>query len=146
MAEITSHRGVVVEVHKDRLGVRVNDDCRCEGCAIVNFCGTKNNDSVITLETPHAPLLDPGDVIEFEPAVSSQWLGIFYAFVAPVVVILVVSLLVLRVGWSELLAVLLSLGCLAVYFAIYGLLYHKGMLRPIKWNIKVISHADSLQS
>lgn len=139
MAEITTHRGVVVETCAGHVKVRVDDDCRCDGCAIATFCGTKNDDAIVTLDTPMSESFNKGDVIEFEPATSSQWLSIFFAFVAPILLILIVVLLLLKIGWNDLLAVLLSFVLLVAYFAVYAVLYRKGMLKPMKWTIRLIT-------
>lgn len=140
MAEITSHRGVVVETLPEKIRVRVDDDCHCEGCAIVSICGTKNDDAIVTLDTPHTDMLTPGTFIEFEPATSSQWRSIFFAFIVPIIILMAVILIVAQYALSDLMGVLLGFGLICVYFAIYAILYRKGLLKPMKWTIRIITN------
>lgn len=138
MAEITSHKGVVVDSLPGRLIVRVTDECKCDGCAIVSFCGSNKSEDLLTLPTPDAGDFAKGDLITFEPSAQSQWAGIFITFVIPVLLSLATALVLLSLQFAEWAAVLGAIGILIVYFAMFVPFVRSGKLKPVKWMIKKV--------
>ena len=143
MAEITTRRGVVLNVEQEQLTVRVSGDCHCDGCAIVAFCGSKNDDDNVTLHTPDAFKFKPGDMIQFEPSTGAQWNGILLAFGVPILIIAVAMLATLGAGYSELIAALAAaLGC-GLYFIIMGTFFRHRLETAMNWKITRLNNSEN---
>lgn len=135
MADITTRRGVVIKSEGNLLTVKVSSDCHCEGCAIVAFCGSKNDDDLVVLHTPLAPRFSPGDMIEFEPSSGAQWKSILLAFVMPIIIILAAILTLLNLGYSEVTAALAAAIASVVYFGVLGLMFGRRLEFSMNWKI-----------
>ena len=140
MAEITTRRGVVLSAEENRLMVRVSGDCHCEGCAIVAFCGSKNDEDAVTLYTPDASRFTPGDMIEFEPSTGAQWNGILLAFVVPILLIVTAVLVALATGCSELIAAVVAAAGCAAYFFVMGRFFRRRLEISMNWKITKVTN------
>lgn len=121
--ENVTHRGVIESVGNKILIIRTEDECRCDGCAVVALCNTKDKSSeLLTIDTPHAADFVPGDRVEVTATSSSTLRATWWALVLPTLIFVGV-ILGARLGFPSLGGWSIAVGFVAL--GLYDLVLYK---------------------
>ncbi len=117
--KVVTQPGVVTALHETEADIQIVQHSACSSCTIRALCAPSES-STKTIRVPNRGGLTPGAMVEINMQERHGWLGVFFAFVAPL--LLVVGILFALAGplGSEESAALVGLAALLPY---YGLLY-----------------------
>ena len=133
--------GVVTKTNGDFANVKVNKRDECSKCGMCLF--PKNADCIelVVSNTLNASV---GDSVEIENKESNKLLGSVLAFLVPLVLIIISSLISLLLIGKEIFVLILSVTSIALWYAILPLIDKK--LKRTKWflaqTIKIIKKAE----
>ncbi len=135
MGHTIRHRGVVERAERDRVFVRVEKESACAGCHAKGLCGESGSERVIEVHTPQAEEYRAGErvVVALERG-SMGALSVLWAYVLPLVVLLVVLFGLHALGVGDGPAALASIGAVALYYVGLRVMRHY-FDRKIKFTI-----------
>lgn len=137
--ENVTHKGIIKSVTPGSLTIVTDDDCRCDGCAVVALCnkgGEGDQREMITIDTPEAQAFSPGERVEVTASSASTLRATWWALILPTV-IFVATLLGVSLGWPESGAwsIGAAFAALAVYDAILWLC-RKSLAQKLHWTVR----------
>lgn len=117
MVTIERREGVVRTVRDGKVTVRIQQQSACAGCHAKEFCcSTDCADRDILIETTEP--FEPGEVVVIEGRDHIGRLAVLLSFVLPIILLLLGLVCGIRLwGLSEVQAILLAFGLLALYYA-----------------------------
>ena len=136
MANVIKHRGIVKNVEGNLLTVRIVQTSACAGCGAKGYCSSADaRESLIEVPVPDASSYRRGEEVQVVCERSMGWRAVWWAFALPFLIVMASLFLFLSLGWSELLAAVLSLSLLVPYYYIMWLC-RKRMERQFSFSIQ----------
>lgn len=136
-----THRGVIKAVTPRTLTILTDDDCRCEGCAVVALCnkgGEGENAETVTIDLPDTSAWHTGERVEIIASSGATLRATFWALIVPVILFVGVLLGCNLLGQcSDSLSIVLAFIGLAIYWCLLWLLRSK-LAAGLKWSIRAI--------
>ncbi|MCM1163683.1 MAG: SoxR reducing system RseC family protein [Muribaculaceae bacterium] len=139
--ENVTHRGVIQRVSPNSLTILTDDECRCDGCAVVALCNKSSegdNRETVVIDLPDTSAYSPGERVEVIAATASTVAATWWALILPTI-IFVGTLLGINLGckdagaWS----VVWAFVALGVYdFFLW--LFRRKLARKLTWQVKVV--------
>lgn len=121
------HQGEVLRIEGNSVFVRMTVNSACGGCSARSACGvSESEDKIVEVRTREASDFVVGEAVDV--ALASRSMGaqsVMWAYVYPFVVMCVVLVVSTMVGASEAIALLLTLGSVALYYVVLYLLRDK---------------------
>lgn len=138
--EDVTHRGVIRKVACGCLVIQTEDECKCDGCAVVALCNSKGEDKkeLLTIDTPMAEDFAVGNRVEVSATSSSTLRATWWALILPTLIFggVIVGL---RLGFPSLGGWSIALGFVAL--GLYDLFLYsrrKSLAQKISWKIRKI--------
>jgi len=112
------HAGVISKIEDNCIYVSIMQSAACADCHAKTMCSLSEAKEKI-IEIPYiSGNYKVGEEVIVTGASSLGLMAVFYAFVIPLILIVSVLLLVIRLFESEILAVVLTIVSLIIYYAI----------------------------
>lgn len=132
-----THKGVVERIERGALVIRTNDDCKCDGCAVVALCNSKGgeNSEMLTIDCANAAEFSVGDRVEVTASSSSTLRATWWALILPTLIFAGV-ILGCRLGFPELGGWSIAIGFAAL--GLYDLFLYKQrkqLAQKISWKV-----------
>ncbi|MDR1878168.1 MAG: SoxR reducing system RseC family protein [Bacteroidales bacterium] len=108
--------GSVVSVSENKVVVRINQDNACSGCRNKSACLTGRNNRLITVISKDASSFSVGEEVQLSMKESAGLKATFYAYIAPLVLLLICFGIMYHVTDSEILQIVPSLIAVAAYY------------------------------
>lgn len=121
MADIVRQIVEVKAVYPDRVIVRMMQMSACAGCHAKGFCSSADCKEREIVVPGSYPTLQEGEQVELEGRESLGWWAMLLSFVFPLIVLVATVAVSLMLGLDDLLAALVGLGAIAVYYALLAL-------------------------
>ena len=119
VTEVIKHTGVVERISNNTCYVRILQNSACAGCSAARLCNSSESKEKIITVLLDGVDVQVGETVNIEGTVVQGLRAVYICYIVPLL-LMVASLFVgVRLG-GELLAILLSLLILAVY---YGVLF-----------------------
>ena len=124
---IVTHQGTVINIFRDTVTVAVESSEACGSCASRSACslGVQSNTRNILITTADASSYTKGEVVKVSTRTQMGLMAVALCYAAPAVVLVAVLAIAVALGSSEGAAALISLGSIALYYAILWLLRDK---------------------
>ncbi len=120
------HDGIVIKLCADYAEVSIAVTTACAGCHAQGSCGMSDNENRIIKVTHFSNDLKIGDKVEIEGAKSLGMKAVFYAYVLPFLLVLLVLIISLSLfNISETIAGIYSLVILPFYYLVLFLFKSK---------------------
>ncbi|MGE5355420.1 MAG: SoxR reducing system RseC family protein [Deltaproteobacteria bacterium] len=137
MSEI-NHKGVITRIENGIAEVLITDKINCEGCGAKSACISGNsNDKKFNINLEGKDY-NPGDEVYFSLSQSSAINAVIWAYIFPFFV-LVGSLLLFSLYFSEIKSALFSISLLAFY---YVLIFINKRYFDRKFRLKIKNNSD----
>ena len=118
-----SHRGRIVSITPELTTVQIISESACAACHAKGLCSLGDSTvKEVELPTRGWDNWQVGDEVSVVLRASMGHKAVWLAYVVPLVVMVAVLLATLSAGGSELLAGLLSIGAVALYYGVIWLL------------------------
>lgn len=137
MSEI-NHRGIITKIENGIAEVLITDNISCEGCGAKNAClsgGSKDKKFHVSME---GQICNIGDEVHISLAQKSAMNAVVWAYIIPFFVLLG-SLAIFSLFFSEIKAALFSLALLAIY---YLLVYFNKQYFDKNFSLKLKNNSD----
>ncbi len=129
------HRGTIDHIEGDVIKVKVEKQTACAGCHAKGLCGEKGEERIIEVRTHNAADFQPNDrVIVALERRSMGIMSVVWAYLLPLVVLLVVLFSANALGLGDGPAALASLSATAIYYVVLYVL-RRWIDRKIKFTI-----------
>ena len=116
---VVSRNGRVVSVDGNTADIQIVQTSACASCKIKNICGAGET-SAKTIHASHTGGLTPNMSVRIDMEERYGWLGVLFAFVLPLIIVVAALFALRRPLGSEELSALAGLFLLVPY---YGILY-----------------------
>jgi sigma-E factor negative regulatory protein RseC len=118
MAQNIQHKGIVEQIEGNRVRVVVSQQGACDGCHAKGVCGEKGKERVIDVVTPHAAEFSVGErVIVALLNRNMAYSSVVWAYMLPLVVLLVALFGMKGFGASDGQSALVAIAAIALYYA-----------------------------
>ena len=123
MSQVIQHSGTVLRVEGKTVFVRITSRSACGSCAARAACGlAEATEKVIEVETPSAANYQTGDEVLVGVRKHIGGKAVLLAYVGALVVLLATLIGATLLGVNEGLAVVITLGAVALYYGLLRLL------------------------
>lgn len=131
MVNVQRRQGIVCNIDQNLITVRIQQLSACTGCHAKDFCcSTDCAEHYVCVQAPRGADFEIGQSVIVEGDDRLGRLAVLLSFVLPILILIVsLALATLVLGVNELIAVLLALGTLGLYYL--GLRLLDGRLRHI---------------
>ncbi len=136
--EDVTHKGVITGITANVLTIRTEDECRCDGCAVMALCNKDSSDSHETrsINVGDTSRYSVGERVEVTASPSSTLLATWWALVLPTLVFIGVILGV-RFGWPESGAWSILAGFVALgVYDLFLYLFRKRIASRVVWKVR----------
>ena len=142
MAEVIEHDGVVMTNENGHLVVKILQQSACAACKAKGFCASNESkeklvDVWLTNSRNAADSLEVGDKVTVCATVSMGWKAITFAFIIPLVILIVAVCVALLMTEDEPLSAIIGLGALCPYYFVLYLLRGKVQKQISFWISKL---------
>ena len=139
MSTIITHKGRVKQIDNTRIQVRIMQASACSACEAKSLChSAESKEKMIEVHAADAADFEVGQEVMLVGTLSQGLKAVVYAYVIPLILMLVVLFLSLLRGMDEALAALLSIGVLIPYYLIIYLMRHH-LTRKFSFTLKHIN-------
>ena len=139
MSTIITHKGRVKQIDNTRIQVKIMQASACSACEAKSLChSAESKEKMIEVHAPDAADFEVGQDVMLVGTLSQGLKAVVYAYVIPLILMLVVLFLSLLRGMDEALAALLSIGVLIPYYLIIYLMRHH-LTRKFSFTLKHIN-------
>lgn len=139
MGRLIKHFGVVEEVQKTSVRVKIVQASACSGCSAQSFCSASEcKEKIIDVETPEAHHYEKGETVMLQGEIAMGMQAVLWAYVVPFIVVIVALFVAMQMTQNdELMAALLSLMALVPYYILLYLLRNR-LKKKFSFTIKSI--------
>lgn len=131
-----SHIGIVDAIVNDCVRVRIIQNAACGSCSAAKLCrSSEQKEKLIDVATPNASDYEIGQEVTVVGSVSQGLKATLWAYVLPLVLMVVAMALTTLSGCTDVIVALSALGVLAVYYLGLFLLRDK-MEQKLAFQIK----------
>lgn len=139
MSTIITHKGRVKQIDNTRIQVQIMQASACSACEAKSLChSAESKEKMIEVHAVDAADFEVGQEVMLVGTLSQGLKAVVYAYVIPLILMLVVLFLSLLRGMDEALSALLSIGVLIPYYLIIYLLRHY-LTRKFSFTLKHIN-------
>lgn len=139
MSTIITHKGRVKQIDNTRIQVQIMQASACSACEAKSLChSAESKEKMIEVHAADAADFEVGQEVMLVGTLSQGLKAVVYAYVIPLILMLVVLFLSLLRGMDETLSALLSIGVLIPYYLIIYLLRHH-LTRKFSFTLKHIN-------
>lgn len=127
MADIAEHKGIVTEVTDGLVRVKIESASACASCHAKGLCSMSDKTDKI-IDVKRALLQKEyhvGDEVTVVASSGKGLLAVVFAYIIPALVVVAAIAVMLAVGASELVASVVAIALVAVYYFILYLLRSK---------------------
>ena len=119
MAEAVSHKGKVLSTDGGMVRVEIVSESACAACHASGLCGLAESRKKI-IDVPQTPghVFEPGEEVEVCLARKTGMKAVLLSYVVPVGILLILILSLSIVGLGELVAGVLSIAGVALYYLV----------------------------
>lgn len=122
MADTIKHQGIVENINGVHMKVRIVQTSACASCSIKGHCTSADVDEkLIDVMTSDASSYQVGDTVWVMGTLAMGMKAVLLAFVVPLIILVIALFALMNIQQNELMAVIGSLPCLAVYYFILWL-------------------------
>ena len=127
MTDIAEHKGIVTEITDDLVRVKIESASACASCHAKGLCSMSDKtDKIIDVKrTLLQKEYHVGDEVTVVASSGKGLLAVVFAYIIPALVVVAAIAVMLAVGASELVASVVALALVAVYYFILYLLRSK---------------------
>ncbi|GAB6012329.1 SoxR reducing system RseC family protein [Viscerimonas tarda] len=118
--EKLSHEGVISKIVADTVFVSIVQTSACSGCHAKGICNASDKKEKIIEVSNVSEKLNEGDRVSVECSQAMGLSAVFYAFVIPLLLIIITLFVAMHLSKSDTIAAICSVGVLAFYL---GILY-----------------------
>lgn len=130
MRKNISHEGIIERITCDNVYVRIVQSSACSSCKIASACNSsEKKEKIIEIANLHNSKYNTGDKVNVIATESTGMKAVGYAFVIPLVIMLVSVFAVLNNGGSEAIAGISGIIALIPYYIL--LYFFKGYFKKI---------------
>jgi positive regulator of sigma E activity len=124
------HDGIVEEIVKNRLMVRIVTKSACVSCQVKNLCNpSEMQEKVFKIDVPDSDLFSVGDRVKLAISERQGLLAVFLGYGIPFMLLLGGIIIGASAGLSELASAGLALGMAGLYYLILFFMQKKTMRR-----------------
>lgn len=139
MSTVITHKGRVKQIDSTRILVQIMQASACSACEAKSLChSAESKEKMIEVHAADAADFEVGQEVMLVGTLSQGLKAVVYAYVIPLILMLVVLFLSLLRGMDEALAALLSIGVLIPYYLIIYLMRHH-LTRKFSFTLKHIN-------
>ncbi len=132
------HQGVVKSVKGKHICVQITQASACSSCEASKMCNSsESKEKLVDIVSPEAFSYRAGEEVLLTGSMEMGLTAVFWAYGAPLLLLMVVLLVALQVTVDEPLAALMALVSLAVYYGVLYL-YKNRLTRKFSFTIKHI--------
>lgn len=130
------HRGVVREVGEQMVVVGIEATGACEGCKVQGLCGLSGeSEKEVSVWDRDAAQYREGDEVIVGIGTAMALKAVLWAYIVPFLLMLAVLLTLSKLGFSELVQGITTLGSVAVYYVVLWF-FRKNLERDIVFKIR----------
>ena len=116
--EVIEHAGFITSIDGDQVKVTIGTVSACSACHAKGACGASDmQDKVIDVKKPEFEI-SVGDAVTVVISKSLGYLALFLGYLLPLILILTFLIVLSELGYSELIAGVVSLGIVVPYYFI----------------------------
>lgn len=131
-----SHRGRIVSITPEFTTVEIISESACSACHAKSLCSlSESKNKTISVPTRGWDSYQPGDEVEVVLKASMGYKAVWLAYVIPLFVLMTVLLLLLRLGYGELLSGVVAIGAVGLYYLVIRL-FRNRLQNEYIFNIK----------
>lgn len=134
-----THRGVIKAVTPTSITILTDDDCRCDGCAVVALCnksGEGDGGETVTIDLPDASRYRPGQRVEVTASSSATLRATLWALIVPVILFIGVLLgCNLWCSCSDTFSILMSFIALSIYWLLLWV-FRRRLATGLRWQVR----------
>lgn len=139
MSTIITHKGRVKQIDNTRIQVQIMQASACSACEAKSLChSAESKEKMIEVHAADAADFEVGQEVMLVGTLSQGLKAVVYAYVIPLILMLLVLFLSLLRGMDEALSALLSIVVLIPYYLIIYLLRHH-LTRKFSFTLKHIN-------
>ena len=117
MGKLMRHEGVVASVDDEKVRVRIVQTSACASCKVAHHCNaSENTEKIIEVPLSHDMKVEEGQTVVVTADMKVVRWSLAWAFGLPVVLMIVALILTSLLGGDELMAAMMAVGALAVYY------------------------------
>lgn len=120
---VVTQAGLVTAMHGDVADIQIVQTSACASCHIRGVCSAGDTSAKL-VQVPGAPNLRPGMRVELRMPERHGWLGVIFAFILPLLVVVGASFGLATPLGSEEAAALAGIGLLGLYYGALFLTRH----------------------
>ena len=127
MADIAEHKGIVTEVTDDLVRVKIESVSACAACHAKGLCSMSDKTDKI-IDVKRSQLKNEyhvGDEVTVVASSGKGLLAVVFAYIIPAIVAVAAIAVMLSVGANELMASVVAIALVAVYYFVLYLLRDK---------------------
>ncbi|MBR5028550.1 MAG: SoxR reducing system RseC family protein [Bacteroidales bacterium] len=127
MADIAEHKGIVAEVTDDLVRVKIESVSACAACHAKGLCSMSDKTDKI-IDVKRSQLKNEyhvGDEVTVVASSGKGLLAVVFAYIIPAIVAVAAIAVMLSVGANELMASVVAIALVAVYYFVLYLLRDK---------------------
>ena len=127
MADIAEHKGIVTEVTDDLVRVKIESVSACAACHAKGLCSMSDKtDKIIDVKRSQLQKeYHVGDEVTVVASSGKGLLAVVFAYIIPAIVAVAAIAVTLSVGANELMASVVAIALVAVYYFVLYLLRDK---------------------
>jgi len=127
MADIAEHKGIVTEVTDDLVRVKIESVSACAACHAKGLCSMSDKtDKIIDVKRSQLKKeYHVGDEVTVVASSGKGLLAVVFAYIIPAIVAVAAIAVMLSVGANELMASVVAIALVAVYYFVLYLLRDK---------------------
>ena len=119
MAELISHKGKVVSKGQGKVEVEIISESACAACHAAGLCGmAESRKKIVEVPSIRPDDFSMGQEVEVCLAPRTGLKAVLLSYVVPVMILLILILSLSKIGLGELVAGLLSIAGVAVYYLV----------------------------
>ena len=139
MGQYITHQGRVESINEKHIKVRITQTSACASCEAKKLCNSsESKEKLIDIYTDKANNYKIGDVVEVMGTLKMAYSAVQWAFAYPLIIIILTIIGVYSYNGKELVAAIIALGALTLYYTALFFLRDK-MGKKFSFTIKHIN-------
>lgn len=124
--EDISHKGRILSVKPDFTTVQIISSSACSSCHAAGFCALgESTEKVLEIPTDPYGFYEAGEEVEVILKATAGLKAVWLAYVAPLVILMLTVLVMIKTGFGELVSALSAVAAVALWYLVLWLLRKK---------------------
>ena len=138
--EDISHRGRILSVTPEFTTVQIISSSACSSCHAAGFCALgESAEKIIELPTDPYGFFESGEEVEVVLKATAGLKAVWLAYVAPLALLMLTVLVMVKTGFGELTSALSALGAVVLWYFILWL-FRKKLRNQYVFTLKKLSN------